>query len=103
MKEGLTSKWRIMLTNRAHKRARSLGVLDRVVEILEEWAARLSSEGDAFIKILAGEPVVGEVFYRDKNLKIHRWRTGKYRIFYLIDYEKKIVAVLKVEHRETAY
>lgn len=99
MLDGACAAWRLVVFEDAVKRARRLGVYERFVDLVMDLDRRLRGEPEAIIEALRGEPVVGRV----AGYAARRLRMGKYRVFYYLDYERRLVVVFWIEHRKRAY
>jgi mRNA interferase RelE/StbE len=55
--------------------------------------------------MLRNSPFFGPNIKRLKGefKSIYRYRIGNYRLFYTLDFEKKVVFILDITHRKDAY
>ena len=71
----------------------------RFMNLVRDLRRRLREEPEAAVRALSREPVVGRV----AGYAARRLRMGKYRVFYYLDYERRVVVIFWVEHRRRAY
>ncbi|RLE77447.1 MAG: hypothetical protein DRJ44_01940 [Thermoprotei archaeon] len=91
--------WKVLIHEDALKQARKLGIYNRFIKFARELQKALQETSDSKIKALMREPIV----LRIMGLLVRRIRMGKYRIFYYLDFERRVVVISGIEHRKKAY
>lgn len=91
--------WKVLIHEDALKQARKLGIYNRFIKFARELQKALQETSDSKIKALMREPIV----LRIMGLPVRRIRMGKYRIFYYLDFERRVVVISGIEHRKKAY
>jgi mRNA interferase RelE/StbE len=98
MPEGvLLSDYKLFITNEYEK---SFKKLDKAIQ--KKLTRKLENQ---VYKQLRNEPHFGKNIKKLRNFNPETWRyrIGNFRIFYLIDEEKKIIAFLSIDDRKNAY
>ncbi len=90
--------WSIVVSEDFKKQVKKLGIGKRVAKFL-----RKLSESPNFVDTLRKEPVIFEGMSEGRVFRVRRVRIGKWRLFYVIDDERKLVIFVDIKPRRSAY
>jgi len=91
--------WTIVMSESLIEDTKRYGIYDRVVRKLKDLQEMLDIETERALRILRTNPTI----YVERGYRIKRMVIGDYRLFYYIDYDKKLIVFFKIKTRKKAY
>ncbi len=91
--------WRITITRSLLKELKRRGIASRIIGKLRELNQALDRESKRTLEVFMREPIIFEI----EGFKVRRLRIGDYRLFYIIDHERKLIIFFDIKPREKAY
>ncbi len=83
----MNAEWRIVVTRSLLKELKRRGITSRILGKLKELSQELSEEPERVLEALMKEPTIFDL----EGFKVRRLRIGSYRLFYIIDHERRLV------------
>ena len=87
--------WKIIVEDNFWKDYKRLGRPKQVVKKLKELSLLLKRDPERLLETLGREPIIYEVEREGVIKKVRRMHVGKYRIFFVIDYERKPLSFME--------
>jgi len=91
--------WSIVVTEDFMRKLRKMGIYKRVISYLAGLAEMLEKEPSRVLEVLRYNPVIFSI----GEYSVRRCRVGKYRLFYIIMDDKKLIVFFDVKPRRKAY